>query len=37
MSEQLESMESLARQVRIALSGADLSAFSHLLDRKSVV
>ena len=32
MSEQLESMESLARQVRIALSGADLSAFSHLLD-----
>jgi hypothetical protein len=32
MSEQLESMESLARQLRIALSGADLSAFSYLLD-----
>jgi hypothetical protein len=32
MSDQLESMESLARQVRTALSGADLSAYSHLLD-----
>ena len=32
MSEQPETMEGLARQVRIALDAADLSSFSELLD-----
>jgi len=32
MSEQQDTMQDIARQVRIALDGGDLSAFSDLLD-----
>ena len=32
MSEQLEAIESLSQQVKVALESADLSAFSRLLD-----